>query len=187
MKRDQANRPDDREIIPEFLDEDMGITVMLLDSAYRVKSGDAAGVIVPDVSGLEAAMAVARVMDDFKLGGKEFKFLRKAIGIKAVDLANFLSVAPETLSRWENDKEPISTNPERIMRVRTFHALRNKAPGVKADLDTLLNMTFRPVRVAGDGIMTFKLLPAVRDGDLEIIWKHEGFQPKTAQVVRLRA
>jgi DNA-binding transcriptional regulator YiaG len=188
MKRDQINRSEVR-TLPEFLDEDMGIPVILIDAAYVAQSGDSSGVVVPDVAGLEASMAIARVMDDFKLGGKEFKFLRKAIGIKAVDLADFLGVTPETLSRWENGKEPISTNAERVMRMRTYHSLRDKAPGVKADLDTLLNMKFKPVRLAGDGTMTFKRMPVVKDGDLQIAWFHDGFRIRTANESssRLRA
>ena len=33
--------------------------------------------------------------------GEAIKFMRKAIGLRAVDLADLLDVAPETLSRWE--------------------------------------------------------------------------------------
>jgi DNA-binding transcriptional regulator YiaG len=187
MRKDQINGTGDREVIPEFLDENMGIPVMLIDAAYKVKDGDATGVVVPDVAGLEAAMAVARVMDDFKLSGKDFKFLRKAIGMKANGLAEFLGIQPETLSRWENGREPIATNAERVMRLRTFHALNDKAPGVKASLDAILEMKFKPIRVAGNGTMKFKRFPVVKDGTVETFWVHEGFHTQSAQVVRLRA
>ena len=33
--------------------------------------------------------------------GESFKFMRKVLGLRAVELANLLDVAPETLSRWE--------------------------------------------------------------------------------------
>jgi len=188
MERIPTIHTDDKKIIPEALDEQMGIPVLLLDSVYEGRSGDSTGVIVPDLAGLEAAMAVARVMDDFRLSGKELKFLRKAIGVKAVDLAKFLDVTPETLSRWENGKEPISTNPERVIRMRVYNALHGKALGVKADLDTILEMKFRPMRLAGDGTMVFKRVPVAKDGDLLIAWVHDGSRARsTHTVVKLRA
>lgn len=33
--------------------------------------------------------------------GEAFKFMRKALGLRAVDLAELLDVAAETVSRWE--------------------------------------------------------------------------------------
>jgi DNA-binding transcriptional regulator YiaG len=35
------------------------------------------------------------------------RFMRKALGLRAADLAELLEVAPETLSRWENGKQEI--------------------------------------------------------------------------------
>jgi putative zinc finger/helix-turn-helix YgiT family protein len=35
---------------------------------------------------------------------EELKFMRKAVGIRAVDLAAWLSVTPETISHWETGK-----------------------------------------------------------------------------------
>ena len=39
--------------------------------------------------------------------GTVFKFMRKALGMRAADLADLLSVTPETVSRWENDKNDV--------------------------------------------------------------------------------
>lgn len=39
--------------------------------------------------------------------GAAFKFMRKALGMRAADLAELLSVTPETVSRWENDKNEV--------------------------------------------------------------------------------
>jgi DNA-binding XRE family transcriptional regulator len=39
--------------------------------------------------------------------GREFKFIRKAADLRAVDLAELLDVTPETVSRWEHDERPI--------------------------------------------------------------------------------
>jgi putative zinc finger/helix-turn-helix YgiT family protein len=34
--------------------------------------------------------------------GETFKYMRKALGLRAIDLAELLGIAPETISRWEN-------------------------------------------------------------------------------------
>ena len=36
--------------------------------------------------------------------GEAFRFMRKAIDIKAIELAQLLGTTPETISRWENAK-----------------------------------------------------------------------------------
>jgi putative zinc finger/helix-turn-helix YgiT family protein len=52
---------------------------------------------------------VAIAVDLAKTGarsGEAIKFMRKAIGLRATDLAGLLDIAPETLSRWETgDRE----------------------------------------------------------------------------------
>lgn len=126
----------------------MGLPVVLLNAAFEAKHGDETGIVVPDVEALECAMAVARVMVPAKLAGNEIRFLRKVIGEKAVNLAKFLDVTAETFSRWENGAVPISTNPERILRLRVLHALRAKAPGVLATDDDILSMSFSSVRAS---------------------------------------
>ena len=39
--------------------------------------------------------------------GETFRFMRKALGLRAADLAEMLDVTPETLSRWETGKLPM--------------------------------------------------------------------------------
>ena len=53
---------------------------------------------------LEAAGFIAR---EGPSNGATFRFMRKAIGLRAIDLAELLDVASETLSRWENAQRPV--------------------------------------------------------------------------------
>jgi DNA-binding transcriptional regulator YiaG len=53
---------------------------------------------------IEAAGVIAR---EGPSNGETFRFMRKALGLRAVDLAELLGVAPETLSRWENGQRPV--------------------------------------------------------------------------------
>ena len=38
---------------------------------------------------------------------REFRFVRKAAGLEAIDVANLLDVKPETISRWESGAVPL--------------------------------------------------------------------------------
>jgi transcriptional regulator with XRE-family HTH domain len=38
---------------------------------------------------------------------ESFKFMRKAFGMKATEIAQALNVAPETVSRWENGQREV--------------------------------------------------------------------------------
>lgn len=50
-----------------------------------------------------AAELVARGLRN----GESFRFMRKALGMKASDLAKLMNVAPETLSRWETSQREV--------------------------------------------------------------------------------
>jgi putative zinc finger/helix-turn-helix YgiT family protein len=39
--------------------------------------------------------------------GEVVRFMRKAVGLRALDLAELLAVTPETVSRWETGKQPM--------------------------------------------------------------------------------
>ena len=52
------------------------------------------------------------------LTGEEIRFLRKHIGMSAKDFASFMSVAPESVSKWEHDKMPMTALYEKRLRAR---------------------------------------------------------------------
>lgn len=39
--------------------------------------------------------------------GTVFKIMRRSLGLAAIDLAELLDIAPETISRWENGKRGV--------------------------------------------------------------------------------
>jgi putative zinc finger/helix-turn-helix YgiT family protein len=57
----------------------------------------------PDLAHLEELVARWLVDHGFETG-KELRFLRKHIALKASDLASLLGVTPETVSHWETGK-----------------------------------------------------------------------------------
>lgn len=54
----------------------------------------------------ERTIAMRLVVRGVK-NGEQFKFVRKAAGLRAVDLAGLLGVDAKTISRWETGETPI--------------------------------------------------------------------------------
>lgn len=147
------------ETVPYHVEELVGMRVGVIESVEKAVCG-ACGeevITIPDVNGLIAAAAVARVMLPTKLNGTEIKFLRKAIGMPAKNLAEILNVRPETVSRWENDAtQQIGNSEEKLFRIIVGHDIKekegeeDKAPAVYYDERAILEMTINPFRVVGD-------------------------------------
>jgi transcriptional regulator with XRE-family HTH domain len=166
----------------------MGIPVVLLNAAIDCTHGGERGVVVPDINALESAIALARVTVSHKLSGIEVKHLRKAIGEKANKIAEFLDMTPEHYSRLENGGT-LATNAERIFRLRVAHSLRNKAKGVIAKDDDILDMTFLPFRPSLEPVtLVFERLFVLDEGQPRQIWHFVGVDtaqesPRTLKVV----
>lgn len=55
-------------------------------------------------------LSVARWLADSGVRSPDtFRFMRKVLGMRAVDLGKLLDIAPETISRWENGAMPVET------------------------------------------------------------------------------
>ncbi len=67
-----------------------------------------------DLAAFETAVAV-RLADAGASSPGAFRFMRKAVGLKASDLAALLDVTAETMSRWENGKLPIPRAPAALL------------------------------------------------------------------------
>jgi putative zinc finger/helix-turn-helix YgiT family protein len=59
-----------------------------------------------DLERFERAVALA-LAERGKASGEAFRFMRKASGLAANDLAALLGTTPETISRWETGKRPL--------------------------------------------------------------------------------
>lgn len=52
-------------------------------------------------------LAIATKLATGPADGPGFKFMRRVLGLRAVDLAQLLQVSPETISRWENGQRAV--------------------------------------------------------------------------------
>lgn len=78
-------------------------------------------VIIPRIEELYRTLALAVIRKPSRLSGEEVRFLRKYLGLSGVDFAHHMGVDPSTISNWENNKNPIGTTSDRLLRLMTVH------------------------------------------------------------------
>lgn len=74
-------------------------------------------VVIPRVTELFRVLALAVVRKAMRLTGAEIKYLRKSMGWSGADFALHMDVDPATVSRWENDKDRMSSQADRLLRL----------------------------------------------------------------------
>lgn len=90
-------------------------------------------------------LRVARQLGDMGIAsGEAFRFTRKALGMRAADLAGLLSVAAETISRWERGERPVDRAAFTVLGALVADRLEGRATTMK-----LLKAQQEPQRVEG--------------------------------------
>ncbi|MFO0646574.1 MAG: helix-turn-helix domain-containing protein [Polyangiales bacterium] len=77
----------------------------VIDSGCMASVCESCGVVdmtLDDLQRFERRAARIVLLDRPDAGGDVYKYARKALGLRQVDLARMLGVEPETVSRWEN-------------------------------------------------------------------------------------
>ena len=83
----------------------------------RCAACDYSEVTIPNIEALHRRIARELIDKSTRLRGDEVRFLRKSLGWSATAFAKHLSVKLETVSRWENDKQPIGAQADLLLRV----------------------------------------------------------------------
>jgi putative zinc finger/helix-turn-helix YgiT family protein len=83
----------------------------------RCAACDYSEVTIPNIEALHRRIAQVLIDKPTRLRGDEVRFLRKSLGWSATSFARHLSVKLETVSRWENDKQPIGAQADLLLRV----------------------------------------------------------------------
>lgn len=98
--------------------------VMLVGLEFRTcpKCGEEERVM-PRLAQLHRVIAEHVAEKETRLTGAEVRFLRKHLGWSGEDFAKAMDVTPTTVSRWENDREQMSTMADRLLRL---YALRSR-------------------------------------------------------------
>ncbi len=86
-------------------------------SVYRCTHCDYFEVEIPHLEKLHHSIAMHFVRQSRRLQGAEVRFLRKWLGWSGQDFARHMGVSAETVSRWENEREPIGGTSDRLLRL----------------------------------------------------------------------
>lgn len=171
---------------PYYVERFFGVHIGLINSIKKINCGSCGEetVTIPDVEGLIAAAAVYRCTVPIRLNGAEIKFLRKSIEMSAKELAKILDSRPETVSRWETDKEPIKASNEKLLRLLVGNLLKggehDAAPAIDFDEQEIINMNIIPVRAVQDNpIMSFERTMMKVEKKKQMTWD-ESEQKKAA-------
>ena len=92
-----------------------------------------------------ASVAVVRCLTPIKLRGSELKAIRKILGLTLAELATSLDerTAPETISRWESEAQPMGGYAEKLLRLMVCEALHKHAPGIAYNASMIANLKVR--------------------------------------------
>jgi putative zinc finger/helix-turn-helix YgiT family protein len=74
-------------------------------------------VAIPAIEQLHEVLAKALIDQPGRLGGTDIRFLRTYLGYSGVDFSKLIGVSPATLSRWENARDPIGEQADRLVRL----------------------------------------------------------------------
>lgn len=92
--------------------------------------------VIPRINDLMRLLAVAIIGKPYRLRGDEIRFLRKYLRKTAAEMARLLHVSKTTISKWENDDDPIGEQSDRLLRVFAL-ALGD---GLEAKLKEMIEM-----------------------------------------------
>jgi len=135
--------------------KETGLRDLVLLDIELVKCGKCGNVdpILFQVDELMHIAAVAILQKPYRLQGEELRFLRKHIDLNQEEFAKLLHVDKTTLSKWENNEDPIGVQSDLLARavvisrdkrlekraadhIRAFEKIADKQKRVRVEVDT---------------------------------------------------
>lgn len=93
-------------------------------------------VVIPKIEQLHRSIALGVVAKRKRLTAAEIRYLRKYLGWSGADFAKHMGVTPESVSRWENDREQMGPVADRLLRLMVV----SRPPVSEYELDTLADL-----------------------------------------------
>jgi putative zinc finger/helix-turn-helix YgiT family protein len=91
-------------------------TVLVGVDVSRCRTCGAYEVAIPAIEKLMHILAAVVIRKPARLVGAEVRFLRKYLGYSSGDFAKRIGSAPSTVSKWENDAQPIGLHSDLLLR-----------------------------------------------------------------------
>jgi putative transcriptional regulator len=79
-----------------------------------------------DAVGMLELGAAGELARHGEVSAEAFGFMRRALGVRAVELAEWLDVTPETVSRWEHGRQPIDRGAAAILSAMVLDRLEDR-------------------------------------------------------------
>jgi len=98
---------------------------------------------IPRIEDLNKAVALAVISKHGRLNSAEIRFLRKSLGWSGADLARHMGAEPDTVSRWENNKQRIGPHTDRLLRLMVAVG----QPVESYQLDSLEHISDKPEKL----------------------------------------
>jgi DNA-binding transcriptional regulator YiaG len=90
--------------------------VWLVNGYKRSRTPYGAGVAIVDIEGLHKAIAARVTRKSGDICPREFKFLRKYLGLSQGGLAELIGADTQAIARWEKGKSGIPGSADRLLR-----------------------------------------------------------------------
>lgn len=109
-------------VLPEFVADNLGapFKVILKNSVKQLidpKTGKVKKTIIPNPRDLITKVALQRLTYSRKLSGSDIRFIRKALKIRAKELAEMIEISVEHMSRCESGERILSPGVEKCLRL----------------------------------------------------------------------
>jgi DNA-binding transcriptional regulator YiaG len=124
----------------------VGLRTVVYDAAIeRVEDDGETTIELPKLPELLASAAVSRCLLPVRLRGPEIKAMRRIMKLTLADLAKRLDekTAPETVSRWETEAQPMGGYAEKLLRLLVCEEVRENAPGIEYNASMIANLKVR--------------------------------------------
>jgi DNA-binding transcriptional regulator YiaG len=121
----------------------VGLGTLVCDAAIEhIDANGERSIELPNLPQLLAAAAVVRCLIPARLRGAEIRAIRKIMKLTLNDLAKKLDskAAPETVSRWESEAQPMGAYVEKVFRLVVCEQLKEYAPGVTYNASRIANL-----------------------------------------------
>jgi DNA-binding transcriptional regulator YiaG len=155
----------------------IGLRTIVWNAAIaRIDADGERSVELPKMRELAASAAVARCLMPIRLRGAEIKAIRKIMGLTLAELAKKLGerTAPETVSRWESEAQPMGGYVEKVLRLLVCEALHKDAPGVPYDAGKIAHLRvldpWRADETADVPALEFSIVHLKEDGEIIDAW-----------------
>lgn len=159
----------ERTILQEHTEDLGGVTATILNAVYEIKCNHCGDTQrgIPDMQGLVRAVAIARALDPARLKGREVRFFRRALDMTQQQFAKTMDLAPETVSRWENDVPGTGAASEKLARHNICGFLYKDVPALNYDSGIIARMA---IKNAEPRLIIMQRVRVKHNSDTEDAW-----------------